>query len=93
MIDDIFRRNLHIVEMHGGGVGLAVIRVFTLQTWFSARSLACDHELTPHSKVNLATILALATSFSYPRKHDVSYYTHLRTKIWWLSRPRREYSN
>ena len=31
--DDIPRQNLHILKMHGGGVGLAVIRGFTLQTW------------------------------------------------------------
>ena len=57
--------------MHGGGVGLAVIMGFTLQTWSSARSSAGDYDWTPHSNVNLATILALDTSFPCHGKHVV----------------------
>lgn len=67
--DDIFRRNLYIVKMHGGGVGRAVIIGFTLQMWSSARSSAGDYDWTPHSNVNLAAILALDTSFPCHGKH------------------------
>ena len=65
----IFRRNLHIIQGHGGGVGLVGIRDFTLLTWSSAISSSGDHEWTCHTEVNLATLLALDTTFPYKGRH------------------------
>ena len=50
---DIFRRNLHIIKGHNGGVGLAVIRDFNLQTWSSEISLTGAQAWKPHRVVNL----------------------------------------
>ena len=68
---DIFRRNLHIIKWHNGGVGLAVIRDFNLQMWSSEISCTCAHAWKPHRVVILATVLALDTSFPYHGKHAV----------------------
>src|SRR5664279_4125838 len=62
---DIFRRNLHIIKGHNGGVGLVVVRGFTLQTCCSVRSSIVNHAWTPHRNVDLTTLLALDTSFPY----------------------------
>ena len=48
-----------------------VVRGFTLQTWCSTRSLTGDHAWTPHRNVDMATLLALDTSFPYHFKHPV----------------------
>jgi hypothetical protein len=52
---DIFRCNLHIIKGHYGGVGLAVIRDFYLQTWSSEISSTCALAWKPHRVVSLAT--------------------------------------
>ena len=67
--DDILIRNLHIIQGHGGGIGLVFIRNFTLHMWSSGRSSTGDHEWTPHNNVNLATLLSLDTSFPYHGEH------------------------
>ena len=68
---EIYRRNLHIIKGHNGGVGLVVVTGFTLQTWCSARSSIGDHAWLPHRNVDLATLLALDTSFPYYWNHTV----------------------
>jgi hypothetical protein len=61
--DDILNHRLHTIS--NVGVGLAVLRGFTLWTWCSVRSSAIDHVWIPEREVNLSNLLILDTSLSY----------------------------
>jgi hypothetical protein len=72
MTPDRFNDNIHIIKEHGGQVGLAVFRCFTLETWSSSeRSSTSNPEWTPHSNVNLATLLGIDTLFPFHGKRAV----------------------
>ena len=67
--DDISNRRLHTFKGQNGGVGLAVIRGFTLRTWCRVRPSAGDHDVwILDREVDLSNLLVLDTSLSYDRR-------------------------
>jgi hypothetical protein len=63
--DDILNHRLHTIKGKNGGVGLAILRGFTLHTWCSVRSSAIDHVWILEREVDLSNLLVLDTSLSY----------------------------
>ena len=63
--DDISNGRLRTIKVQNGGVGLAVIRGFTLRTWCSVRSSTGDHVWILDREVDLSNLLVLDTSLSY----------------------------
>jgi hypothetical protein len=67
--DDILNRRLHTIKGKNGGVGLAVLRGFTLQTWCGVRSSAIDYVWILKREVDLSNLLVLDTSLSYDGRY------------------------
>jgi hypothetical protein len=83
MTHDRFSHNIHIIKGHGGCVGLAVIRYFTLETWSnSERSSTSNPEWMPCSIVNLATLLGIDTSFPCHGTKEGLFQIDFST-LWW----------
>jgi hypothetical protein len=63
--DDILNCSVHTIKRKNGGVGLAVLRGFTLRTWCSVRSSSVDHVWILERAVDLSNLLLLDMSLSY----------------------------
>ena len=62
---DLHKCRVHTIKGHNGDLVLAVVKGYTLRTWYSVRSVPGDHVWSLHREIDLSKLISLDTSLPY----------------------------